>query len=907
LKEGIPIVRSKLNMPQPPAVIMAPERLWRLCSEMQAKNAVFITAPAGYGKTTLLVYALNTCRSWGCRVCWYRLDASDGDLAVFYAHLVEALFPEAEQAWEKARRSLDDCGDIFARHHHLNALICQELWDWQARCPDAKTFIVFDDFQHVLNTPEIADAIRYFIDNLPDNCTIVVSSRWSTGLLTGKHLLSKGNLEISLGDLCFSEDELAAFVEVECGFTPDRSLLRKIMLHTEGWAAGIILVCRMLSQNGADQAGSFLDRAGEKEPFFQYLAAEVLKTADDRLLGFLVKVSLLRDFTAAEAGAIFEDEGTAELLKQCEQKGLFIQIISGPEKTYRFHSLFREFLQQIQPQPLAPPEVRRYHLRTAADYVEHCNFEQAIEHFIACGDVASAVALVTRESARVIAFGDINQLRAWEELGNQAMANINQLYRCLWLRTRENPPGQPSETSRRGTPKLLDEASKALKDLTARPSGMCLQEIGRSVFGAIARECGDYQLAEKNLTAAVSRSKSKGAKQILAGACLHLAKLYYDTGDQVRGEDYLRQAFDLAVDNKYVMFWDLHFPTLVEMAGRCIRSNIQAGYAQTLIARYYGSEAAEFLGRAAALAADDHLQDVVTAFLSRYDRALQLDGIRQQEIPLSGSGGVEWPARISVTLFGKFGITVDGITIPEGEWKTRKIPGILQFLLAHRGREVPRGQLLSVFWPDVDQKSASNSLRSALHEMRKVLRKYGVPLDGEVSLLKEKRGSLEVRTGCLLEVDVDSFLAHLDELKKMPGHINSRGRKKTLLERMVALYRGDFLGGETYEDWAFAEREDLRSLYLWSASELASIYIMDGDNNQAEKLLLKILATDQYNEEACLCLLKLYITTNQRGRAIKLYSSFADRFEKELGIKPDERLALAIRAQQSNDQFSESV
>jgi DNA-binding SARP family transcriptional activator len=108
------------------------------------------------------------------------------------------------------------------------------------------------------------------------------------------------------------------------------------------------------------------------------------------------------------------------------------------------------------------------------------------------------------------------------------------------------------------------------------------------------------------------------------------------------------------------------------------------------------------------------------------------------------------------------------------------------------------------------------------------------------------------------------------------------------------LYRGDFLE-EDDEDWVFAQREELRSVYFESVIELANIYIINGDRRKAEKLLLNTLAMDLYNEDVCLCLLKLYIATNQRGRAVKFYSSFADRFERELGIKPAQELAAAIK------------
>jgi len=1107
---GVPILKSKLNMPQMPAGILVPERLQDLCAQMSGRRVVVITAPAGYGKTTLMLAALHGYQEQGCRVCWYRLDKDDRDLAVFYSHLVETLFPEEEGAWEVPRGYLADCGDIFAQYRYLNALFCQELWAWQNLHPDQRTFLVFDDFQQVLDTPEITATVQFFIDNLPENCTFLVSSRWTTGLLTGKRSLDQNILEINQDSLCFSEAELASLIEKRSGITPDRGLLHKIMLHTEGWAAGIILVCQML-RDGADQAGGFLDRSGSQGLFFQYLAAEVLKTVDDRLLLFLVRTAILHDFTTAGAGAIFGDDHAEELLKLCEHQGLFIQKIAAPgeypEETYRFHSLFWEFLRQIQPRYLSPEEIQRCHLRAAAYYIDQGGFDQAIEHLIACGSVDQAVTLIARESARLIAFEAVDQFRLWlnllpeevvsgsghllfiksfvhhqqdldytlrlmeqalsvfqqagdtnmelhtlaqignlyvlrndvrgmqnlrtmtfklstrvqreahknflsvidrsimpfweeqfskrtvftnhlenlaldvdwqfmmplypaftywllgdldlaevqmqetfameflnksilhksfcqvvhsnillmkddlhtftqqvnevletgekynykyalafgkrlaaidsyrrhdpegaleqiedstrlwEEIGNRSMANSNRLYRCLWLCSHQANNRQ-----------LLSEAKRALRALTSAPSGMCLHDIGRSILGAVAREAGDYQLAEKNLFAAVKKSKAKGAKQVQCGACLHLAKLCFDTGDHQRGEDFLRQAFDMAEDHKYSMFWDLHHPTLVEMAARCIKNRTHAGYARALIARYYGSEAAEYFIRMAASTAGERLPDFAGDFLERYGSQ------EEQQVPV-----------ISANLFGKFEIAVDGVTIPEAEWKTRKIPGILKYLLINRGRQVSRTQVMDLFWPEADQQSALYSLRAALYELRRVLKKYGVLLEGKASFLNGRRDSLGVRTGHLLTVDVDAFLACLEELKRLPPDRDNTEHKKTVLEKTIPLYRGDLLEQDGYE-WVFAEREELRSLYFTSVMELVDIYITGGDNLKAEKLLLEALTMDPYHEEACLRLLRLYVSTSQRGRAVKLYSDFLNRFEKELSIRPDQKLLSVFEA-----------
>lgn len=1103
--KGIPILGSKLKTPQLPPVVAGAKRLQRLCREMSERNSIIITAPAGYGKTTLMVSFLQKCKAKGDRICWYRLGKEDRDLAVFYTHLVETLFPAGEGPWEELRDYLSNCGDIYSQHQYLNALICQELWAFYNLCPGVKTVIAFDDFQQIIDSSEIYMAIQFFIDNLPENCTVIVSSRCETGLLTGKRRLEKNCLEITRESLCFSENETTTLLKERTLINLGQTMMNKIMLHTEGWPAGIILVCQMFSASSTGEVDSILDRSGQNELFFHYMATEVLKTVDERLLRFLVKTAILTEFTAAEAADILGADNALQILEECYEKGLFMQKISAAVTTFRIHSLFRDALLQVRPRYMSAEEVKNYHLKAAAYYIEHQIFERAIEHFIACGNIDLAVELIAKESVRLLAFEAVEQLRLWfkllpeevvsgngyllyikslityqngiesallmlerafalfqqandgamlfftliamahlkvqrndvrglkkihvqvamlsetvarqpfkdmsavfdftiaiweekfsrgaslfrlvqqlsvsdewqwmvliyssqmyyllgevniaereirealelditkrsellrgytqlvysmilqikddqisnpwimdelmaigekhdykfllgygkklgalacyrrhdldqalemletstslfEELGNTSMTAANQLYRELWLCHRRNPEEVPAE------------ASKALKVLTAGPSGHCLHEIGLSIFGVIAREAGEYELAEKNLTASLKKSKAKGTKQIIAGVCLHMAKLCYDTGNQAMAEGYLMQAFNLAEDGKYVMFWDMHFPTLVEMALRCVKSRIYPDYALTLIDRYYGSEAAEFLRRTALNSYDP--KKSADAFLSRY-------GTRE-----------DLPAPIiRVNLFGRFSISINDIVVSKAEWKTKKITGVLKYLLVHRGRAISKDRLMDVFWPGSDKKLASMSLRAAQYELKKVLRKYGVSVEAGTSFLNEKRDTLEVRTGKMLVVDIDLFLSYFNELKKLSPTISDPDQKATILERMVALYQGDLLEDELYEDWAFAEREELRSIYFGAVMELANIYIMGGDNGKAEKLLLRILDMDQYNEEACLCLLRLYMTTNQKGRAVKLYSKFADRFEKELNIRPDDKLSAVIHEQ----------
>ncbi len=1105
--KGIPVLRSKLKLPQPPHVLAGPRRLQDLCVEIGRQQLVVVQAPAGYGKSTLMVTALSQFRQQGDRICWYCLGEEDRDPTVFYTHLVESLFPERGGPWDELRAHLESCGDIARQHRYINALICQELWGLQEMQPTGRTILAFDDFQHLRDLPDLYEDFLFLIDHLPENWLVMVSSRHETGLLTAQRRLTRRVLHVTPQMLCFSTEEASALLQKIGLRQPEENVLQKIMEHTEGWPAGIVLFCQLLDGSAGD-ATSLLDWPGSQELFFQYMAAEVIKGAEDRLLSFLVKAAIFSEFSAAEAAAVFDEEQAAELLEDAYRKGLFLQKIPGTgknkESIYRCHALFRKALLQVQPLYLAAEEVKAYHLKAAIHNMEQQVFDRAIEHFVACGNLDLAVELVTRESARLVAFEAVEPLRLWfkllpeevvsasgqllfiksfasrrgvddslqllgqalalfqqkndpamqfftlvaisnlkvqrsdvraqkkihaqlaelarvlpgqpfqemlavfafitaiwEEklsrgasllriiqemslpdewhwlklfytsqlqylrgeleaaertirealelelvqksellrgctllayslvlqaadkqgpqprviqemtaigerngylfltgsgkrqeafaayrrhdldqalelleastdcftaLKNTALAASNRLYRALWL-CREQQPAL-----------LLPAAEKALKALLAAPCGQGLQEVGLCLFGVVAREAGAYDLAEANLNRALRRSRRKGLRQITGGICLHLARLCFDRGQTDRGEALLRETFELATREKYPIFLDIHFPTLVEMAARSARGGMHVEYATELLARYYGSEAGEYFRKWALSTSPGQIEEWAGAFLSRYGVPREIQGIK-----------------IRVNLLGRFTISVNGTAIPERAWKTKKISGIFKYLLVQRNQDVPKERLMEEFWPVADRKHASLSLRAAQHELKKVLRTYGVSLHEEPRFLVEKRDSLAVRSGNLLEVDVDQFLACEEELRLLPEGEAAGEQKKNILQKMVALYQGDLLEEEIYEDWAFAEREGLKSIYFSAALELARVYCQEGAEREAEKLLLRVLALDPFNEEACLSLLKLYTAANQKGRAARLYDKFIRRYEEELHIKPDARLIAELQ------------
>ena len=211
----------------------------------------------------------------------------------------------------------------------------------------------------------------------------------------------------------------------------------------------------------------------------------------------------------------------------------------------------------------------------------------------------------------------------------------------------------------------------------------------------------------------MKNSRAKGAKQVLCGACIHLAKLHFDTGDNIRGEGYLCEAFGTAARNKYYMFWDLHYPTLAEMAARCVKSGIHIDYIRELIARHFGGGAAGFFEKTVMNTPETRLKEFADLFINRQTAKIDSRTFK-----------------VSVDLLGRLSIRINGIAVPDNEWKTKKIAGVFKYLIAHRGQRVSKDRLMEVFWPDADKKSAMMSLRAAFYELKKVLRRYGLDAEG---------------------------------------------------------------------------------------------------------------------------------------------------------------------------------
>lgn len=455
----------------------------------------------------------------------------------------------------------------------------------------------------------------------------------------------------------------------------------------------------------------------------------------------------------------------------------------------------------------------------------------------------------------------------FQQLSNKAMVSACRLLKCLW--TIDNNGQTPD----------VEVILKELSTIRKASPGLMVYETSLSIAGAIARESGDFPQAERNLLLSIKMAKAKKGYQVLCGSYFHIARLYYVCGNTEQGHKYLKLALETSAANNYSMFWDIHIPTLVEMALRGIRYGYCPDYATELLGKFYNSTTVKYLIEKVKTIDENRIKTFVDDFVSTYkaDRAKQL-------------------YLVKASLFGKPEISVNGIKIPDTEWKTKKVKGFLEYLLLESGNSISKELLADIFWPGSDSKSATASQRTALYSLRKVLSKYNAEVTGNNAFIYETLEGLQIRKNDVLELDIHEFMNLYEELSLLKSDNPQIVQKQAgILKRMVNIYKGELMEGSDYGDLVIHERERLKGIFMEACQKLSSIYARQGELGRAEEILRRALGAEPYNENICLELLKLYVSQGRKSKAVKLYYSFKNRLEQELDIKVDIRLTEAIK------------
>jgi ATP/maltotriose-dependent transcriptional regulator MalT/DNA-binding SARP family transcriptional activator len=407
--------------------------------------------------------------------------------------------------------------------------------------------------------------------------------------------------------------------------------------------------------------------------------------------------------------------------------------------------------------------------------------------------------------------------------------------------------------------KMAELALAELEHMQNYEIGHGFDELCRAMIGGILIYAGQYDEAERFLTSAVKTSEKKGALQSVCGALAQMVNLYYCTGNTGQLRISLRRWAKLTSENDFIYFWEADHRTFVRACAAACKYGFDRNHMAKAIEKNYGKEAAARI-----------LRDPAT--IEEWPDRLFDEGKPHREKP-----------KIDIKLLGRFLIAAGETAITDEDFKTRKISGILKYILLHNGKAVSRDALTGVFWPESDEKSAFASLRVALSDLRKVLARCDLSFDGDNALLCENKSGFYISGNHELRFDTDAFT---DLYRIYNGSDCGDAQKIALLEEILSIYDGDLLEENLYDDWVMAQRENYHSIFIEASHALAQVYFSNRKFDEAERVLSRHLVLEPLDEKACSMLLQVFQGTDQENRAEAFRRQFERRFFEEMGQRP---------------------
>ena len=538
MENSIPITRTKLIIPRRRGEIISRPRLLAVLEEAIDKRLIIVAAPAGYGKTSLLVdFVHQTLQP----VCWLSLDDLDRDPQRFIAHFIAAIqttFPDfgkncmpALQGMSQARLNLDA----------LVSLVINDIFETITE----HFLLVVDDYHLVEENQDINYFINRFIMTADENCHLVISSRRLLPLADMPLLVARSTVGgLGFEDLAFNVSEIQNLYLQNHRVVLSEPDAAELAHTTEGWITGLVLstdiengrVTTRLQGRGVTGVG-----------LYEYLAQQVLEHQRDEVKQFLFRSSLLEEFDAERCAEVIGkglgiEVNWSALMDDVQRNNLFTLPIIEDHLWLRYHHLFRDFLQN-QMTRLYPEETRKIYLQLVNYHQQKHDWERAYHVCVQLGDEEMTAAMIENAGQSMISQGRLVTLKDWiEKLPSQS---VNR---------------SPGLLSIQGAAMMMLGDPKAGIQLTSQALNLLEDErdlevqLNTLVRRSVAyRMAGNYQPSIDDSNRVIELAKPhKEYLTILASAFHSKGATFLQSGKLTDARDWLQKAREIFIQADYL-------------------------------------------------------------------------------------------------------------------------------------------------------------------------------------------------------------------------------------------------------------------------------------------------------------------------------------------------------------------
>jgi LuxR family transcriptional regulator, maltose regulon positive regulatory protein len=400
----ITVTRTKVVLPRRRADLLSRQRLLDSLYDLLDCKLLIISAPAGYGKTSLI---LDFAYQVDIPVCWYSLDTLDHDIQRFITYFIACIAQRFPSFGSQSYAALEAANPVTLDLDSLVTTIVNDAYEHIQE----HFLIVLDDYHLVNVNKEIDYFINRFVQDVDENCHLVLLSRALLTLPDMPLMIARSQVGgLSFEELAFRPDEIQSLVLQNYQSSMPDAVAEELICETEGWITGLLLTAHTIWQEMAN-----LLRVARVSGIglYEYLAQQVLDQQTPHNREFLLQSSLLEEFDADICQAVLgESSKWAELIENILQNNLFVLPVGEDGKWIRYHHLFRDFLQDTFEKE--HPDQRATILRKLTDvYVERNEWEKAYAACQRLGDLGFTTQMIEQVGSEMIKHGRLSLIVEW--------------------------------------------------------------------------------------------------------------------------------------------------------------------------------------------------------------------------------------------------------------------------------------------------------------------------------------------------------------------------------------------------------------------------------------------------------------------------------------------------------------
>ncbi len=395
---------TKVILPQRRKDLFTRQRLINLLYDLLDEKLILVIAPAGYGKTSLLVdFAYQV----DLPVCWYAVDNLDQTPERFLTYFIAALHKRFPEFGEASRVALKALNPFTPDINQLVSVIVNDAYEHIQE----HFLIILDDYHLVSNVREIQAFLNRFINESAENCHLVLSSRNLLSLPDLPLLVARSQVGgIGFEELAFRSEEIQSFVLQYYHVTLSDAAAQDLARDTEGWITGLMLSAQVMGPGMTNQMRAARVTGVE---LYTYLAQEILNQQRPEIRDFLLRTAYLDEFDASLCTAIWGAEANwRQMINEVVQNNLFVLPVGEDGRWLRYHHLFAEFL-RVQFGKERPGQLNGLLRQIAQVYTERQEWARAYSLYSIVGDNDATATLVEKAGTSLIRNAQVAQLANW--------------------------------------------------------------------------------------------------------------------------------------------------------------------------------------------------------------------------------------------------------------------------------------------------------------------------------------------------------------------------------------------------------------------------------------------------------------------------------------------------------------